>query len=95
MRLLAVLAYGLPDDSRVKRKISGQTVSSEMLLLSIIADRLGIMVWFQTEDGQKGINRPPSILDILETAGQPKETAGFNCGADFDAALKQILMEGG
>src|SRR5690625_7167767 len=62
---VAVFSYGLRSDSRIKMKLSGQSVSIDTLLLAGISDRLSTLVWFQTEDGQKGKNRPIPIIELL------------------------------
>lgn len=89
---LATLAAGLREDSRIKMRLSGGKVPRSEMLLAAAVDRLSLLVWFVTEDGQQGRNRPKSILDIL--LGGEKETdrdtVGFETGADFEAAWKQM-----
>lgn len=41
-------------------------------LAAIVADRLGILIWQKTKDGQKGRNHPPPI----ERPGVKPETSG-------------------
>lgn len=62
---VAVFAYGLRDDSRIKQIMSDQIVPLETTLLANIVDRLSISLWLQTKDGQKGVNRPTSIAEML------------------------------
>lgn len=69
--MVATLACGLPENSRIKRKISKRTIDLEQTLLAIIADRLGIIAWQRSKDGQKNRNRPKSILEVL--LGQDKK----------------------
>ena len=71
---LALLAVGLRENSRIKMRLSGRTVPVEHLLLAAALDRLSTLVWFLTEDGEKGINRPKSMTAIL--LGESQETAG-------------------
>ena len=69
--MVATLACGLSENSRIKRKISKRTIDLEQTLLAIIADRLGIIAWQRSRDGQKNRNRPKSILEVL--LGQDKK----------------------
>ena len=90
---VAVFSYGLPDHSRIKMKLSGQTVTQETLLLAGILDRLSTLVWFQTEDGQKGKNRPKRIIDLfLNTNNRSdKDVVVYHSGKEFDKARKKLL----
>ena len=58
---VAVFAYGLRDDSRIKQIMSDQIVSLEITLLANIVDRLSLSLWLQTKDGQ----RVPIVLHQL------------------------------
>lgn len=83
-RQAAIYAAGLPNDSRIKRKITGQKHTSSVILLSCIADSLRTLVWFQTKDGQRGTNRPPSILE--ELMAEKEEFAEFDSIEAYEAA---------
>lgn len=94
----AVFAIGLRDDSRIKMKSSGQKVSLDTLLLAGVSDRLSILVWGKTKDGQKGINRPAMLVDTLITKGvKNTDVIVFNSGEDFEKTRKMIIkgMAGG
>lgn len=71
-RLAATLAVGLREDSRVKRKASSTKVSDNTVLLACIADCLQWIRWTMTEDAQKGINCPESILDYYLERKKPE-----------------------
>lgn len=90
-RTAAALACGLRDDSRIKLKMRGQRCSDEMLIMAIIADRLGILAWQNTKDAQKGRNRPQSIYKLL--TGKKEEAEGFATPEQFWAAREKILKE--
>ena len=94
---VAVFAFGLRDDSRIKMKASGQMVSIDTLLLAGISDRLSTLVWFQTEDGQKGKNRPTTITDLLTKNGteRKEDVIVFSSGEDFVRARKELIKAGG
>lgn len=87
----AIFAAGLPEDSRIKRKMSGQKQTAQVLLLSCIADSLRTLVWFQTKDGQRGINRPPSILS--EIMDEKEEYSAFDSIEAYEAARKKIMED--
>ena len=96
---VAIFAIGLKDDSRIKMKMSGQLVPMETLLLAGISDRLSILLWRQTVDGQKGRNRPSMVLDTLTTKGiKETDVIVFSSGEDYESTrnkmLKNIQMGG-
>ena len=62
-----------------------------MALLAIIADRLGVLVWQNTADGSKGINKPKSIFDALTGKEEESSLRRYQTGKDFSAAWKDIL----
>ena len=88
---IATLAKGLRESSRIMMAINGLKVDVKTLLLAHIADSSAINVWFQTEDGQKGQNRPPSMVRIL--SGNMEATTGFDNGADFDEKWRKLTSE--
>jgi len=64
-RTVAVLATGLRADSRTIMKMNGASVPSELLLMAAAIDRLSLLVWAQTEDAKKGLNKPTMISEKL------------------------------
>lgn len=98
LKKVAVFSYGLKDDSRIKMKLNGQTTPLDTLILAGISDKVNSLVWFQTEDGQKGRNRPKSLADTLINYGKNDEKDDdmvvFHSGEDFER-LRQELIKGG
>ena len=88
--LAAVFAVGLPDDSRIKRKFSGEKYSANTLLLACIADRLSVLIWQNTEDGQKNRNHPESILEEMTTEKKPEPYVSFGSAEEFEAARAKL-----
>ena len=88
---VAVFAYGLRDDSRIKMKLSGQSVPLDTILLAKISDSLSTLVWFQTEDGQKGINRPKMLTDLLLNAKSDSDIEAFHSGEDFERERQRLI----
>lgn len=93
---VAVFSVGLKDDSRIKMKISGQSVPLDTLLLAGISDRLSTLVWFQTEDGRKGKNRPTMVVNLLTDRAQEskEDVIVFNSGEEFIKKRNQLLVGG-
>ena len=92
---VATFCSGLRDDSRIKLKMTGQKVKLDTMLLASIVDRLSILVWTKTKDGQKGRNQPKSIVDSINKPVEVKEELVFATGEDFEKARNKILREGG
>ena len=63
------------------------------MLLAGISDRIGQLVWMNSEDGRKNINRPDSILDILlgKEKKEERKIRSFDSGAEFEAARLRII----
>lgn len=89
---VAVLAVGLRDCSRIKMKLSGQNINLNTLLLAGAVDRLSILVWSKTKDGKKGMNRPPSLVDSINSK-KPKDSdvIVFNSSEDFEKTRNEII----
>lgn len=95
---VAVFACGLKNESRIKMKLSGQKIPMDTLLLAGISDRLSILTWFQTADGQKGRNRPAMLVDSLTgKTEKSKDVIVFNSGEDFENMRNRLIgkMRGG
>lgn len=89
----ALFACGLPENSRIKRKMSGQKLTFEQAMLALIYDKLAWLQWAQTKDGQKNRNRPESLYERLTAEPPEKQTMTFATGADFERRRTQILKE--
>lgn len=84
--LLATLAVGLREDSRIKRKISGTKLTRMELLTAAAVDRLSMLLWLNTEDGRKGENRPVSVLGtLMGEEPEEKPVEGFETAEEFEA----------
>jgi len=82
IRTAAVLACGLPDDSRTKKEISGNKGGTDTLLLTAILDGINTLGWMNTKDAQSGKNRPESVFSAF-TDKETEESEGFDSGEDF------------
>lgn len=89
--MAATLFCGLRRDSRCMMALSGETLTLAETLDAIIADRLGILCWQNTKDGQSGRNAPKPILEQLQGQGkQDTDTRVFASGEDFDRAWAKM-----
>lgn len=88
VRLAATLAAGLPDTARVRMKMAGTGVSSDLLLQASMVDCLNLLVWMQTRDGQKNRRRPRSIVSVLTGEEQRNAIQAFESEEEFWAAIR-------
>ena len=89
--LLATLAVGLRDDSRIKMRLTGAKATKCELLLAAAVDRLSMLLWAQTEDGRNGVNRPRSVFSVIqgtETKDSPVEA--FETADAFETEWTRI-----
>ena len=86
----AALASGLRLDSRIKMKLSGRSYSNQELLLATIADRLGLLLWAQSEDGVKNVNRPKSIFDTLMGVEDEEKVMSFDTLDEFKRRYEEL-----
>lgn len=89
---LAALVFGLRDNSRIKMKIAGARIDMNTMLLAGIYDSLAFIAWSKTENAQKNINRPKSMLSALtESNSTESDLESFTNGDDFRAAYQRIV----
>ncbi|MGX7070176.1 DUF5361 domain-containing protein [Gemella bergeri] len=93
--LVAIFCKGLSDDSRIKLKMSKQKVKLDTILLASIVDRLTLLVWFKTKDGQKGRNQPKLLIDSINKSVKEKEVLIFDTSEEFEKMKNRIFKEGG
>lgn len=97
VKLVATLSAGLRDNSRIKLRAAGATVSQEVLLLAHIADRIEAFRYGWSEDASKGINQPASLVAALMGEEQKnKNNSGvtsFRTPEEFEAAMARITGE--
>lgn len=91
LELIATLALGLPDDSRIKTKLAGLPAAKSTITQAAILDRLNTLIWLRTKDAVKGRNRPASIVQQLYDAARPKNVQGYDSGEEFMRAREALL----
>lgn len=95
-RTAAVLAFGLPEECRIRRVLAGQEFSLETMLLAGIYDRVNLLAYFKTKAALSGENPPKSVL--AQMMGQKEDTgdtgvSGFESPEAFEEYRKRILKE--
>lgn len=90
-RLLATLAVGLREDSRIKMRMEGQRVPRSELLLAAALDKLSLIAWFLSEDGQNDVNRPISLVEVLlgEAPSQDSAIEAFDTAEQYEQEWKR------
>lgn len=92
LNYIAILAKGLRDNSRIKMKLSGESLDDTKTMLAGILDRLTLILYSKTKDAEKGRNYPKLILDKKE---KQEDIVGFYSSEDFEKQKKKILEGGG
>lgn len=91
-KTVGVLCCGLRDNSRIKMKISNLDVDVNTLLQALIADRLQVLIWQNTEDGRKGRNFPKMIYEkLLNPQKEESNVMAFSSGAEFEEYRKALI----
>lgn len=88
---VAAFSVGLRNDSRIKMSMSGQKLPFDTILLAGLVDRLSILIWQNTKDGQKGSNKPISLVETLTTEPKEREEVAFESGEDFEKTWNELL----
>ncbi|MBQ1290012.1 MAG: hypothetical protein IIY28_01550 [Lachnospiraceae bacterium] len=89
--VLARLASGLRENSRIRMKMEGMTMPLETLILAAGADAVRLLTWFNSEDGRNNTNRPESIAAALMGERREGEAVAFASPDEFEAARRRIL----
>lgn len=91
----AILACGLPAESRIKRKMAGIRVGTDTLLRAAILDGIRTLIWMQSKDARSGRNRPQPIYPMFVGGEERKkeDTMTFPSGEEFEKYRARILRE--
>lgn len=95
-KTVATLAAGLGDESRIKTKMYGLPVPLPLWLDAMAVDLLNIIAWQRSKNGEKGINKPKSIVAMLK--GENAETRRvaadvFNSPEEFMKARAELVRK--
>ena len=91
---ISTLMFGLPEESRIMKTLSGMKYSIDRMLIAVIADKLSLLWWAKTVDGQKNQNRPKSFVDILignVKKEESKDIITFNTPEEFEAYRAELV----
>lgn len=91
---VALFAVGLRENSRIKMKMCNIKYSLETMIAASILDRLSMLVWLNTKDGQNGTNRPESVLAKL-LGKESGEIMAFDTPEAFEQYKAEIIKRGG
>lgn len=92
--LFATLACGLPDDSRIKTRLSGARVGYRDMVLSKISDTLGYLLYtVQAAFGGKPKD-PGSLVELLTGKEEDRKTVAFTSYEDFEKERRAIMSQG-
>lgn len=85
---IAVFSYGLGENSRIKRRISGQKLTTSEMLIARILDALNVWLWMNSRQGTR---KPGSVLDLmLHPEDFASETQSFASPQDFERARRKL-----
>ena len=86
--IVATLAVGLPDSSRIKRKYSGINLTLEQMLLAMLVDGVNTSIW--QRGGGKKSRKPISIFKKLTEKEKPKdELMSFRSPEEYEKWMKR------
>lgn len=71
--------------------MAGVNTSAELSVLALIYDKLSLLLWAQSKDGQKNRNRPKSLYEMLNPKRREQDLMSFETGDDFDRARQAII----
>ena len=73
-------------------KLANARITMGTMLQVATVDALSMLVWMQTKDGRKGINRPKPLMEILtKTEKDDTDLELFESGADFEQRRAELL----
>ena len=91
-RLVATLACGLRQDSRIRQKQYGLKAPMSVFLIAQAVDQLSAIRWMLSSDGQEGKNRPEFVsLKLIE---HEENSVQFDSSDAFEEFRAQLTGEG-
>ena len=90
---IAILAAGLREDSRIMMLFSGNKIRPSLLLQAASLDKLALLWWAETKDGQKNRNRPESVVESLTKENKQTEEPPivFESAEDFNKTREEMI----
>lgn len=90
VQLVATLAAGLRDDSRIKLRAAGSPVGLETIILATIADNLTLL---RAGFDKKRKDKPFLFTEAINGGQKKQKVKGFKTAAEFEAVLSKIRGE--
>ena len=88
----AALVFGLPEDSRTMRILSGRQVSTDTLLLAGILDQLRVQAWSRSKAAKNHSGKPKSIMAaLIHPKREADDIVSFESGDDFKRYRESLL----
>lgn len=87
--LVATLALGLRDDSRLKMALRGDIYTFEQIMMVRQFDALQIGNYLHSRDAQKGRNRPKSMFEAMMKASKRSDFQQFDNVEDLKKAIER------
>lgn len=94
--LVATLAVGLRENSRIKIKMSGLKIEFTQYLLAALFDKVNWICWTKTKDAETGVNAPDRILNRIlgiEQEDSQDEYTVYDSPEAFERARQAIIGE--
>jgi hypothetical protein len=90
---IATLAAGLREDSRIMMLFSGNKIRPSLLLQAASLDKLALLWWAETKDGQKNRNRPESVVESLTKENKQTEEPPivFESAEEFNKTREEMI----
>lgn len=63
----------------------------EQMMLAGLVDRVSLIMWSRTEDGQRGMNKPKSVLKALEGIKEESAYQHFDSIEDFERKRAELF----
>ncbi|MBQ9031867.1 MAG: hypothetical protein IJ106_10510 [Parasporobacterium sp.] len=94
VRKAAILACGLPEESRTMKRLSGNKLSGERVILVSMLDTIrSIEFAVYQSHSKKKIKKPKPLLKKMMDGGEKKELLGYGTAQEFEEARKKFLRE--
>lgn len=92
-RMVATLAVGLRNDSRIKMFLSNEPLPFEQMMMVKIYDVLNWLAWVEIRTNSKSKSKPPERLEdrIRKKTAEKSDAQVFNTVADFEAERHKML----
>lgn len=93
--LVAVLVFGLNDNSRIKKKFSKTKLNIEQMLMAMMVDDLNFLAWTKTKDAKHSRYKKKSVLKLLqgEYEKEKDELQSFATIEEYENYMKQFIRK--